>query len=200
MIRSRVFAIALAATAILPAAAIAQSLPFRSGQWGAEFQSGDLTSAGVIRFFSPSSALVLDLGILDVTHDEEDVPSGGGTGTTVENSITLYNLRLGFRNYMPVATRVTGFWTVGGQFVHGSQTQEIPGPFGGRSEDSETDIGVFGQLGADYHVTNNLAVGVAYDLCFLHVSGESKDPGGTTDISGHRFTAGFTPVRVSLFF
>ena len=197
MIRSGPFAVALVLAALCPAAAGAQTLPFRTGQWGAEFQSGDLTTAGVMRFFSPRSALVLDAGVLDLGLDEDDKVNS----TTDESSLSLWAARLGLRSYMPVANRVAGFWTAGVELARSSQKQTIPG-FAGpqRIEESETHLGAFGQLGADYHVTNNLAVGMAFDVVFARVSGERTGPNTNVDLSGHRFTAAFTPVRVSLFF
>jgi hypothetical protein len=195
--------LAVAAAVILPAAVQAQSLPFRTGQWGAEFQSGDLTSAGVMRFFSPSTALVLNVGILSIETEEEVTSAGPGSGTTTDNSFSLYAARLGFRNYSPVANRVVGFWTVGVELARGSQEQFVPDPFSGggiQFEESETQIGVFGQLGADYQVTSNLAVGMAFDVVWARITGEQRDPSNTVDISGHRFSGNLTPVRVSIFF
>lgn len=196
MNRIRVFAAALAVAAILPAAAAAQSLPFRAGQWGAEFQSGDLTSAGVLRFMSPRTALVFDVGVLNLSTEEDD-----GTDV-VENSTSLLALRLGFRNYMPVANRVTSFWAVGGEVARGTEKEEISGSFAATRELTQTQFGVFGQLGADFHVTPNIAVGIAYDLSIAKISGEiTENPGGPdVDLSGTRILGTFTPVRFSIFF
>lgn len=196
MTRIRLIAAALAAAAILPATAAAQSLPFRAGQWGAEFQSGDLTSAGVMRFMSPTRALVFDAGILNISTEAE--LGGGGSA---ENSTSLLALRLGFRSYMPVANRVTGFWTVGGEVARGSEREEVSGSFSGTEELKQTQLGVFGQFGADFHVTPNIAVGIAYDLSVARLSGEmTQTPGASTDISGRRIIGTLTPVRFSIFF
>ena len=196
MNRIRLFGAALVVAAIVPATAAAQSLPFRAGQWGAEFQSGDLTSAGVMRFMSPRTALVFDVGVLNLSTEEDD-----GT-TTVDNSTSLLALRLGFRNYMPVANRVSSFWTIGGEVARGSNTEEISGPFDGSVEERQTSFGVFGQLGADFHVTPNIAVGIAYDLSVAKISGEiTEEPSGDeSDLSGTRILGTFTPVRFSIFF
>lgn len=197
MNRIRLFGAALVVAAIVPATAAAQSLPFRAGQWGAEFQSGDLTNAGVMRFMSPSTALVFNVGVLNLS-TELDTEGAG----TVENSQSLLALRLGFRNYMPVANRVTGFWTIGGEVARGSETEEVSGPFDGTEEMTQTQLGVFGQFGADFHVTPNIAVGMAYDLSYARISGEvTQEPGGAeTDISGSRLLGTFTPIRFSIFF
>ena len=197
MNRIRLLGAALAAAAIIPATATAQSPTFRNGQWGAEFQSGDLTSVGVMRFMSPRTALVFDVGILNLSTEVETEGAG-----TIENSTSLLALRLGFRNYMPVANRVSGFWTVGGEIARGSETEEISGPFDGTEETTQTQLGVFGQLGADFHVTPNIAIGIAYDLSYGRISGESTfEPGDVeTEISGSRLLGTFTPVRFSIFF
>lgn len=192
MIRFRMLAAVLATAAILPATAAAQSLPFRAGQWGAEFQSGDLTSAGVMRFMSPRTALVLDAGVLNASTEEEEA------GNTVENSMNLMSLRLGFRQFMPIASRVNGFWTAGAQYGTGSQTQDVGAA---ESERTESNIGVFGQFGANYHVTSNIAVGIAYDVSLVQVSGKERTPGNPDiDVSGHRLLAALTPVRFSIYF
>lgn len=196
MNRFRVLAAALVVSAIVPAAAVAQALPYRAGQWGAEFQSGDLTNAGVVRFMSPNTALLFNVGVLKLSTAVDD-----GTDT-VENSTSLLALRLGFRNYMPVASRVTSFWTVGGELARGSETEEISGSFAATQETTQTQLGVFGQLGADFHVTPNIAVGIAYDLSVAKISGEiTERPGNVkSDLSGTRILGTFTPVRVSIFF
>ena len=191
------FALALFVAVTLPMVAKAQSLPFRAGQWGAEFQSGDLTTAGVMRFVTPSTALVLDVGILDVGQEEDDAVGG----VSDETSLSLMTARLGLRSYRPLANRVAGFWTAGLEVARASQEQTIPGIFGPEQvEESETHYGVFGQLGADYHVTNNLAVGMAFDVTYARISGSREAQNTKVDLTGHRFSAAFTPVRVSLFF
>lgn len=196
MNRIRLFGAALVVAAIVPATAAAQSLPFRAGQWGAEFQSGDLTSAGVIRFMSPRTALVFDVGVANLSTEVDD-----GTDI-VENSTSLLALRLGFRNYMPVANRVTSFWAIGGEVARGTEKEEISGSFDATEEVRQTHFGVFGQLGADFHVTPNIAVGIAYDLSVAKISGEvTQNPGGQdADISGTRIVGTLTPVRFSIFF
>src|SRR5688500_4539222 len=57
--------LALAAVLVVPATLHAQrnasNVPFRSGQWGAEFAaSNDFQSLGMMRFFSPRRALAFD--------------------------------------------------------------------------------------------------------------------------------------------
>ncbi|HEX2781151.1 MAG TPA: outer membrane beta-barrel protein [Gemmatimonadaceae bacterium] len=197
MTRLTRLALVLAAATILPAAAAAQSLPFRAGQWGAEFKSGDLTTAGVMRFLTPGTALVLDVGIIDVGAETDDNVSSGKD----ENSLSLLNARLGLRSYRPLANRVAGFWTAGLEVARASEDQTVPGVFGPEKvKQTQRHYGVFGQLGADYHVTNNLAVGMAFDVTYARISGEQESTNSNVDLTGHRFTATFTPVRVSLFF
>ncbi|HEX2717966.1 MAG TPA: autotransporter outer membrane beta-barrel domain-containing protein [Gemmatimonadaceae bacterium] len=189
--------IVLAAATIHPTVAAAQSLPFRAGQWGAEFQSGDLTTAGVMRFMTPATALVLDVGIIDVGAETNQNVGGDSD----KNSLSLLNARLGLRSYRPLANRVAGFWTAGLEVARASEEQTIPGIFGPETvKQTEKHYGVFGQLGADYHVTNNLAVGMAFDVTYARISGKQESTNSNVDITGHRFTATFTPVRVSLFF
>ena len=193
MIRSTVYAVALAAAASVPGVASAQALPFRAGQWGAEFSSGDLHTAGVMRFNSPRSAFVFDVGALDLALDEEP---------GLKQAQRRLELRLGLRSYRPIATRVSGFWTIGATAGLWSQKQESSSLPGSRYERTETTIGAFAQVGADFHVTNNIAAGAAYGLSLTRISGEAiSEPGeGQIEISGHQFSARVTPIRVSLFF
>ena len=195
MIRLDRLTVALVAAAIIPAAAKAQALPFRAGQWGAEFQSGDLTTAGAMYFVSPQSAIVLDVGIFDLGRKQDDGSSSD------ETSLSLVSARLGLRGYRPLANKVAGFWTAGLEVARASQEQTIPTVFGPEKvKEREMHYGIFGQLGADYHVTSNLAVGMAFDLTFAKIDGSTEGQNTNSDISGHRLSAAFTPVRVSLFF
>lgn len=193
MIRSTLIAFTLIVAASVPGVASAQALPFRAGQWGAEFSSGDLNTVGMMRFVSPRSAFVFDVGMLDFVIDEE---------AGLKQSQRRLELRLGLRNYRPVATRVSGFWSVGATAAYWSQKQESSSLPASRYERNETTIGAFAQLGADFHITSNIAAGVAYGLSLTRMTGDAiSEPGeGQTDVSGHQFGGRVTPIRVSLFF
>lgn len=45
----------------LGAAQSPDSLPFRKGQWGAEFNAGSFAGLGIMRFLSPRVALIGDV-------------------------------------------------------------------------------------------------------------------------------------------
>lgn len=193
MIRSALFAVALIVAASIPGVASAQALPFRTGQWGAEFSSGDLNTVGVMRFNSPRSAFVFDVGVLDFVLDEE---------AGLKQSQRRFDLSIGLRNYRPIATRVSGFWAIGIAAGHSSQKQESSSVPGSSYKRNVTTMGAFAQLGADFHVTSNIAAGVAYGVGLERITGRgTTQPGDVeSDIRGHVFGGRVTPIRVSLFF
>jgi hypothetical protein len=100
---------------LAPAVGLAQSpaavdtLPFRAGQWGAQFSmSGDVFGLGALRFRTRSRAWALD-GAFTVRHQERESP--GLVSETRETS-GFVRARLGQRGYGAVAPRAAGF--VGG--------------------------------------------------------------------------------------
>jgi outer membrane protein with beta-barrel domain len=183
--------LALAAVFILPATLHAQrnapSVPFRSGQWGAEFSaSNDFQSLGMMRFFSPRRALAFDAN-LDNTSTSID-------GSDAETSNTSYGLSVGYRMYRPLTSGVVGHLT-GGLRVNSSSTSITNGA-GVTTDNNTRGYGPFGEIGASYFVTPHLSLGAAYGLEYLMTSSKQ----GATDSSGHSLGSSPLSVRISLYF
>ena len=100
---------------VVPCAAVAQeggadTLPFRRGQWAAQFRlPGDAAGLGVLRFRSASSAWVLD-ATLTVHQQKTTTSDGSGSGASLSGYSAV---RAGIRTYRPLFARVAGYSTVG---------------------------------------------------------------------------------------
>jgi hypothetical protein len=186
-----VSSIALAAVIAFPATLHAQrsasSMPFRSGQWGAEFAaSNDFQSLGMMRFLSARRALAFDA--------QFDNASSSIDGSDAETSSTSYGLSLGYRMYRNVTTGVVGHAT-GGLRMNSTSTSVTNGA-GATTENDTRGYGPFAEIGASYFLTSHLSLGAAYGLEYLMTSSTQ----GATKSSGH--VLGTTPlsVRISLYF
>ena len=183
--------LAIAAALVLPATAHAQrnasSVPFRSGQWGAEFSaSNDFQSLGMMRFFSPRRALAFDAN-LDNTSTSID-------GSDAETSNTTYGMSVGYRMYRPVTSGVVGHLT-GGLRINSSNSSVTNGA-GATTENSTRGYGPFAEIGASYFVTSHLSLGAAYGLEYLMTSSKQ----GATESKGHTMGSSPLSVRISLYF
>jgi hypothetical protein len=183
--------LALAAVLTVPATLHAQrnaaSMPFRGGQWGAEFSaSNNFQSLGMMRFFSARRALAFDAQLQNASTSVD--------GSEAETSSSTYGLSAGYRMYRSVTSGVVGHVT-GGLRVNSNSTSVTNGA-GATTENSTRGYGPFGEIGASYFVTPHLSLGAAYGLQYLMTSSEQ----GATKSSGH--VLGSTPltVRVSLYF
>ncbi len=86
------------------------SLPFRDGQWGAEFTAADFSGVGALRFTSSRSAWLIDVqGRFTRQSGDSDSPS---RSETVSDPDAL-QLRLGWRRYGTLAPRVVRHVGVG---------------------------------------------------------------------------------------
>ena len=95
--------LALVLTSLVATRALAaQEVPtFHAGQWGAEFTGGNWGNAGVMRFFSPRSALVLSAS---GSYSRNTSTPDGGTAAT--SSVRALSLALGVRGHgVPSARR-----------------------------------------------------------------------------------------------
>jgi hypothetical protein len=132
------------------------SLPFRAGQWGAEFAIDDGTvGLGVLRFRSPRQAWLLDASFSADWYDEESV-FGSGTRTSV-----FVRGRTGPRRYRPIHTASAGYVGIG---LTGAYARS------GRGDDYSRlwDAGIFGELGGLYLVTPHLSLGAEVGLSVLY--------------------------------
>lgn len=126
------------------------SLPFRAGLRGAQFgiQNG-AGSIGYIRFTSPSRAWVVDVaGFIQRTKSESSSPFGG---TDEQSWGGLVTTMVGLRSHR--ALRANAVWFSGGGLRLGYSRES-----GGTSQ-TGYNAGVYGELGASYHVSPRMSFG-----------------------------------------
>lgn len=156
-------AVLLTCTVVVPAfaqdrPAPEDSLPFRRGQWAAHFTLGGFGGIGVTRFRSPSRATLLQVSVFASHRESAADDLAGGVLRSVSSSAGL-SARLGWRRYRLGYRRITPYVTAGPafSFSHNYISQEGSGT---SSQDSWS-LGVFGDVGALYHVSPSLALGAA---------------------------------------
>jgi hypothetical protein len=167
---------------VAPSTAI-DSLPFRRGQWGAEFGSDDGTvGLGVLRFRSTRTAWQLNASIR-ADWSKSSAPFDGS------ETHVFVNLHAGPRKYRPLAPAVAAY--VGAGLSGGYSLSN-------RSESWRRgwNAGVFGELGAAYFVTRRLSLGARVEAS----AGHSEFRQASTSFPGvqrdRHFGIGLSPVRI----
>jgi hypothetical protein len=142
---------ALLAPTLAPAQAVRDTLGPRAGSWAAELGVGSGQSATLLRFRSPTSAVMIGaevfwLGI------SEDVPELGGTR---EERYSLANVtaRVGVRRYRATTTGIRPFTSLG---LLAGYTRDRGGP--------GWTAGAFGELGASYLFSPHVSLGAVGGL------------------------------------
>lgn len=165
--------------------ATADSLPFRRGQWGAEFGIDDGTvGIGVLRFRSPRKAWLIDGAVSAGWSDIESSFGGDDDRTSV-----FVGLRAGPRSYRPIATGSAGYIGMG-----------LSGGYGWAASAGNRyrswDAGAFGELGAIYLVTRRLSLGAQVEIygAFSWSHQRFADPPAVT--RDRRLTIGVRPPRI----
>lgn len=173
------------ATAQATTAAIAS--PFHEGQWGVEGYAAGQTG-GILRFFTPRTALVLDLSANRVNTSADRAGAG-----LIRNKATEIDATLGIRRHTMLAQHVAA--TIGVGAVGGSINQTLEYAFpAGTSKFHSSYFGAYLDAGGQYMVADHFAIGLAYRLTGRHV----KSSG--TGQSGSEFAMAFVPVRATLYF
>jgi len=150
--------------------------PFHAGQWAAQFGLGfNLTSLGLLKFRSPTSAWLVDAG-LSGHHTETRL----GSSVAMDSRFTV-GLRLGRRRYHLARAqgRVAAFHTLGvsAGFQHFGFTQ----PFGPAGESNGWNAGLFGDIGGSYLVSSNLSLGATAGLSLSYNRSKTKNPSSSPD-------------------
>lgn len=150
------------------------SAGFHRGQWGLEFiPSGtNVSEAGVLRFNTPTRALVLD-GSASV--DRTTASGGSLPGDQTAQSVSI-NARLGPRWYHTANERVVRFLGLGVTGGYASSRQTVG------SKADYWSAGTYGELGLQYLFTRHLGLGGRATLTGSW-SGQQYAPngaGGTT--------------------
>ena len=191
--------VSLAAVAISPLLVSAQeALPYSPGQWGLEAAVSPDPEGGVVRFFSPKTALVLSGSYYKLSTKNKVGDPFFGTFTT-KTSQSLAAARLGVRFFRPIMTSLVQFTTIGVTAQRISQEQDDP-ISGAPLDVTLTNLGAFGELGVQYHFGPRFAVGTAFRAEYLHVSGKTTGGGADGKTTGNGFSLDFTPIRASIFF
>jgi hypothetical protein len=193
--------VSLTAVAISPSLMRAQdALPYSAGQWGLEASASANPEGGVLKFFSPKTALVLTGSYSKLSTKDEVTDPFGGAAASVKTSQSQAAARLGLRFYRPIATSLVQFTTVGITAQHVSQNQDDPFS-GGQFDVTLNNFGAFGEVGAQYHLGPRFAFGAAFRAEYLHVTGKTTGSSGATGkTTGNGFSFDFTPIRASIFF
>jgi hypothetical protein len=168
------------------AQAAASASPFHAGQWGLEgYVVGQ--GGGVLRFFTPRTALLLTLSTQHL-----EISSGDRTVLPTRTSGTLIDGTLGFRRHSMIAPHIAS--TLGAGVIAGTvqQRQEYPPP-AGTNKFRSSHIGAFIDLGGQYMVADHFAVGLAYRFSAQHI-------GYSGPSSGSEIVTGFLPIRATLYF
>jgi hypothetical protein len=170
------------------------SLPFRPGQWAAHFILGSFTGVGASRFRSAARATVWQLGTVFSHRQQSQDDIGGGTTRTALTNASA-TIRIGWRRYRSGTSRVTPYATLG-TLLTAAYMRAVSG--GQDTWTTGLGAGVFGDVGALYRVTSNLALGAAgtVDLRVVHTFGRQASGLSTSawdaQLSGITVSAGLT--------
>ncbi len=134
----------------------ADSLPFRAGQWGAEFSvNQSFGSAGLLKFRSKRTAWMFDIST--------SIRSGTHSGNLSGTDHSAADLRIGPRWYRPIASRLFQYASLGPSVGYSrdessSESGNTRNTFTQRS----TSYGLFGELGAGWLVSPQLSLGASW--------------------------------------
>lgn len=177
----------LAGTASAQAAAIPS--PFHAGQWGIEAYASLYGGGGVTRFFTPRTALVLDVTADHLEMEADDLANANLTKTTA----STVDISLGVRHHTMVAPKIASTIGVG---IRGTtiQRRDEYGNVPASSAYRATYAGAFVEIGGQYMIADHFAVGIAYSLNGRHATNNGSDQ------HGFEFSTSFLPLRATLYF
>ena len=160
------------------------SLPFRRGQWGAEFGLDDGTvGLGVLRFRSKRTAWQLN-GSFSAFWSKSDPYFGDQSEKNI-----FVNLRAGPRRYRPIAPDVAAY--VGMGLSGGYSWSE-----GSTSWRRSWNAGAFGELGGAYFVTRRLSLGARIDASVGYTEFRQVSPSFPEVQRDRHFGLGVSAVRI----
>ncbi|MCU0615990.1 MAG: hypothetical protein MUD17_02735 [Gemmatimonadaceae bacterium] len=165
-------------------AAASDTLPFRAGQWGVEFNLGSFSSVGVLRFRAPNRAWVGSVGA-----EYSRTPSASLLSNRKSSRV---DLSLGHRWFRPVRPNVSQFLSVGAvvgwrQVEPATLTSVVPGETTFTTPRTASLVGgLSADVGAQWMVTSSLSLGAQWRAQALvsrdreRVSGTAPERTGTS--------------------
>lgn len=146
---------------LLPATLLSQDAPtdsssFHRGQWAMQFGGGSsLFNLGLLRFTSPRGAWLLDLDVTAVLVNGTATDVSGTTEADDKNASGL--LRLGRRSYHRPRGKIVAFHSLATEFGYQYIKRDFSGGVGQTIK--QWSAGLYADVGAAYHVTENLSLG-----------------------------------------
>lgn len=163
------------------------SLPFRAGQWGAEFLVDDGTAGvGVLRFRTPQRAWLLDASFAASWYDAESSFAPDESGSSV-----FVRVRTGPRRYRPIATGSAAYLGFGFTAGYG---------WAGEGDDDYRrqtwDAGLFGELGGVYFVTRRFSLGAQVGLYGIFYASRQRSSSPPFESRDRGVSVQVRPVRI----
>lgn len=200
----------VAGSAVTGGAQQADSLPFRTGQWGVEFTAADFAGVGALRFLSARNALLFNV---QGRITRQSGSNNDNASLHLVNDSDEVQARFGWRRYAPLAPRIVRHVGLGVQAFRGSSEQQI-----GSLSTSVLDIplihsitegfGAYAEVGAQWMITRNLSLGASWSASASATRQyqETVTLGQQTPRRTERTTTGFTgllgplAVRAAIYF
>lgn len=166
---------------LLPMALPAQatdSLPFRAGQWGAEFSaSHGFGGIGLMRFSSPGRAWFFNVQAgYTASGSDEEPPLSTQFGESDSQGGSA-SVRLGHRWFRPAGARVVQQLTLGIDVggAHSSRDAAVDSLRAFDLVQGNRSLGAFAEVGAAWMVTPKLALGAAYGMGARYFSSDADN-------------------------
>ena len=165
--------------------------PFHAGQWGVEAYADIFGHGGAMRFFTPQTALVFDLGA-----EHGDTKAAANSNSTLQKSTTnTLDLELGLRHHTMVAPKVVSTFGAGVDAGTIQRRDEYLGfPSITVSSYRANYVGAFAEVGGQYMIADRFAVGLAFYLSARRTSTNAGDQ------RGFEYNTSFRPLRATLYF
>ncbi|MGH7521788.1 MAG: hypothetical protein ACREMI_10955 [Gemmatimonadales bacterium] len=161
---------------------------FHGGQWAMQFGgNSNLFSLGILRFTSAHSAWLLDLSnaanVISATRTDNF-----GTTTGADQQFINLDVRLGKRFYQTRHPKVVSFQTLA---LEGGLTDQAFDLTGTHYRQTNTYVGINGELGGAYMLTSGVSIGGTASISAGYLSFKGNDSFGRDE--GHGY---YNSVRV----
>lgn len=161
---------------------------FHGGQWAMQFGgNANLFSLGILRFTSGHSAWLLDLSNAANVITATSTDNFGATTSADQQFINL-DVRLGKRFYQARHPKVVSFQTLA---LEGGLTDQAFDLTGTHYRQTNTYVGINGELGGAYMLTSGVSIGGTASLSAGYLSFKGNDSFGRA--KGHGY---YNTVRV----